>query len=544
MTQEIEIHRNFPQLLFDIVRAKSSTLIWARGSGKTRGAGSDFCLHNIKEMPRSNGQILCNSYIDILVKILPNLVQGWAEYGFKEEMHYFIGRYAPDVYNWPKAYRYPRDPKHYMHWFNGSGVYLVSGDHSITNGNDTDWMLCEETRLQDPAKVREAELTLRGNNSKFGNKACHYSTLYISDMPRSSKERWILEKRNLMDEADIEKIIALAYKIDLLQQVYEGSKENNKQAIKIHIDRMATELNKMRSNAVYFSTATTFDNIHSLGLDPIKNFKSILSRMDFLISVCNQEILKLESGFYATLDSDKHGYNADDIQYFESLGIIHDIQNAGKYERDCRWDADCNPDQPIFISPDYNFAINCAVIGQSIGSERRFINSMHVLTPEYTRELAHKVCRYYKPHRNKTCFFVYDHTAIGRDATGDRDYAAEWITILENNGWLVKRCYIGKSPWHDTRYSTWQEVLTETGKYPFSFKYNRRNCDDLYLSMSMAPVVQDRNEFKKDKRSERDPNIKPQHATHFSEAADILMHAWTNPELIKSSAYLGTSFGS
>ncbi len=542
-TDEKKVHRNMPQLLFWLIQCKINVLIWARGTGKTSGPLADFSATNVTEMPRSNGAFYCNSYADLLTKVMPAVVEGWSQWGYEENIHYFIGKFAPDKYNWPRAYKYPRDSKYYTHWYNGSGIFLVSGDHAVTNGNSVDWGAVDESRLQNYSKVREFLLTIRGGAQYFGGKSCHHSILYLSDMPRSSKEKWLLDFKDKMNPDIIDRILQIQFKLNDLYTLLENAKEENRNDILKQVDFFLRALDKLRQSTVYFSTATTLDNVHALGMDPIKNFRNILNELDFMISVLNMEIVKIEKGFYPILDEDTHGYFADDVSYIDSLNLQYDVRNAKKTERTCLWDADRIDSEPLDISADYNAAINSVVVGQQHGKEYRMLNSMFVLSPKFLKDLAEDFCKYYAAHGCREINLVCDNTGIAQDAAGNVSFADEWLQVLTHHGWNVNKCYIGQAPKHHTRYWTWHTLLTEEDTtVPISFRYNRNNCSALYTSMSQAPLKQVGDEYKKDKASERAKDVKPQDATHMSEAADILIH-WKIRQLTDGAgAYIGTSF--
>lgn len=536
-----KIHHNIPQLLFLMVRAQINYLIWARATGKSTGPLADFSLSNVRDMPRSNGAFYCNTYTDLLQKVLPAVVEGWDKWGFLENQHYFIGKYAPDDWKWPRAFRHPRDAKHYISTFNGAGIFLVSGDRSTSNGFSLDWGAIDEARLQNRDKIKEFILTIRGNAQHFAHLSCHGSILYLTDMPRDSKGKWLLDAKDQMDEEVINAILMTQIKLNEIRVAYNDMDDENKTIADKQIMKYIKMLNDLRKGTTYFSTANTIDNIHALGLDPIRNFRAQLSDIEFQISVLNKTILNVENGFYPLLDENIHGYDADDYSYIDGLGITNDIRNAHKYERDCRWDADIDYFAPLDIACDYNAAINTVCTGQPWDKEYRVISAFHVKSPQYLVDLAEKWCKYYEPHQRKVVNHYYDNTAIGRDANNRVTFAEMWNKVLSSHGWDVKDVYLHQSPAHDTRYAMWNQLLAGSDNTIPMFRFNRSNAAQMYKSMAGAGLKQSEGKYKKDKSSERNKLISPEDATHFSEAADILMHGVLSKHLHSGDSFIATT---
>lgn len=514
-----KIHYNIPQLLYYIIQTRITVAIWGRGTGKSTGPLADFSLENWSKMPRSNGALFCNTYTDILTKVLPAVMEGWQQRrGITQDIHYWVGKYAPAKLKREKAFRYPIDPRHYVHFFNGAGMFLVSGDRATSNGFNLDWAGIDEARLQKYDKVREFLLTVRGNAAHFGHLSNHGSILYTTDMPRHSKERWILDFKKEMDERVIHMILQAQKKVMDLEAKYE--KEPSRKT-ELEIVKWMGYVNELRKQTTYVSFASTLDNIHALGLDPIKNFKRQLSDLDFATSVLNKEMIGVANSFYGLLDIDQHGYTMENYSFIDDnhAGIL-----KGK-RRDCRWHSDIDFDQPLEISCDYNASINSVVTGQQFGMEYRFPVSLYVKRPKYLKDLAHDWCDYFEYHRCKVVTYVYDNTAIGDNAKGDLSFADEWIKILQSRGWQVNAQYIRQSPSHASRHLLWNECLSEEKPDLPMLRFNKVGAAQLLVSMQQVQTKQIGSTFKKDKSTERESSgVAPEDAPHLSEAADILLH--------------------
>ncbi|SDK35104.1 hypothetical protein SAMN05421823_102528 [Catalinimonas alkaloidigena] len=527
MEERKKIHLNVPQLLFYLVQCSINVCIWGRGTGKSEGPISLFSHDNVHRMPRGNGVFLGKTYEQLLTRTLPPVIKGWEKLGYREEVHFWVRKFPARKLKIKRAYVAPVDATHYITWYNGSGIYLGSLDRPGTlNGLSVDWLAADEARFLNRERLETDVLPiLRGNAEHFGKLSCHGSILFTTDRPRDAKSAWLNEYARLMDPELIETILAVQVKLLRLKEELLTAKANNQvkaqERLSRLMDRYLADLNELRTGAVYFSTASTLDNVHALGLNAIKNLKRVLSDLVYRASVLNHEVNKIDDGFYGLLDEEVHGYDAPNYDFIDGL----QLNFREEVKKDCRWDTDLNPLQPLDFAADYNAAINSMVIGQrQVGPVRnkyRFLNALYVKHPHRLKDLAQEFIRYYRYHPTKEVNYYYDHTAVGTNASSDISYADEWVSILQAAGWQVNRHYIGQASSHHSRYLLWQLGFSGDPRVD-EFSYNRGNCHQWQVSCENAPVKQTNGSFGKDKGSEKDPSVKPEDATHFSEAGDNL----------------------
>ena len=149
---------------------------------------------------------------------------------------------------------------------------------------------------------------------------------------------------------------------------------------------------------------------------------------------------------------------------------------------------------------------------------------MHVLHPMLLRDCAAKWNNYYRFHPVKEVVYWHDNTAISTNAASDLSFADMWRDELTKLGWSVTMRYIGQAPSHPARHQLWGMMLQGLDKRLPVFKYNLTNNKDWVISAQQAGVIQGPKGLKKDKRSEQPKSgIPPEHATHYSEAVDILV---------------------
>jgi hypothetical protein len=542
----LKMHYNKPQLLVHLIMAQIIVCVWGRRTGKTEGPMADFTLHNVHAMPKSNGFLVGTTYEQLLTRTLPPLVAAWAKRGYHQDVHYWIRKFPPAQLKVPKAYRTPLKADHYIQWYNGSGIYLVSQDRPGTiNGVSTQWGAGDEAKFLNVNKLREETLlTLSGNAEHFGHLSCYLSLMFCSDMPTTSRGTWLLDYEELMDKDAVQLVLQIQQlRQQLLAELEDTTLSQRKRTSReARVAELDEYLNELRKDLVYYCEATTLDNIHALGLAPIKQFKRTLNEVVFNSSVLNKKVLKVENGFYSLLSEDAHAYDATNYDYLDRLKIDY----SNPVEADSRWDSDVNSMEPLDVALDYNNAINSLVVGQEHGHQYRCINSLFVLGADglLLRDVVKKFCKYYKYHENKVVNYFYDHTAVARSATSNLSFADEVMLEFRAQGWIVVERSIGQSSSHHSRYLFWGMLFNGDSRLP-QWSYNRTRFAQAAISMQQAPIKKVGEFFQKDKSSERtNSGVKPEEATHLSEAADNLIWGRLRSKIGNAGgAFVDTAWG-
>lgn len=530
------VHYNVPQLMFHLIQAQTNVLVWGRATGKSEGPMAMFTRNNVLTMPRSNGFLLGTTYEQLLTRTLPPMIAGLEKLGFIQDIHFSVRKFLPDR-SIPRAYRYPQKPDNYIHFFNGSGIYLVSQDRPGTiNGVRTQWGAGDEARLLDYSRVQEEVMpTMAGHADLFAHLSNYLSTLYCSDMPRTSKARWLLEFEKEMDPKVVESIVILQVNLMKLNEELLNAAVYQVPKLKKEISKIEEDINTLRKGSVYFSLASTLDNIHTLGMDVIKNFIRILSDIELSISVLNEKILKVERNFYHLLNEDLHGYDMVNYAYVDGL----EIDFRAPQDKDCRWDGDIDPTMPLDIAMDYNNAINSIVTGQYYeGKELRFLSSLYVLHPQLLTDCIAKWHAYYQFHPTKVVNYFYDHTAKEKRANSNEGFNDQVTDQLTRLGWQVNRIDLGQTPSHKYRYELWGKLFTGRDPRLPRFRYNRTNCAPWQISCEQCGIQQGSEETRKDKRPEKDPSFPQEEAPHLSDAGDTLMWARIRDSVGRRTAFI------
>lgn len=521
----IQKHYNLPQLRSLIIDAPSEVCIFGRGTGKTVGPLAKKTSTNYAgSMPRGRHAIIGASFTGVFTKTLPELMKGWNELGYKFDQHYIVG--SKPTEKWKKKWRWPgpyapiTEFKYFISWWNGAVFQLLSQERAgSANGISLDSISGDEAKLLNEEKFNTELLPAnRGIIPAFANNPNHHGITLVSDMPVGTGGRWLLNKVNAMDKQKINDIWKLqTARFDLNNLMNGSSSAKLKKEIEKQISIIDIELNSLRRNLLYYHEASTLDNIHALGLDYIKQQFRDSSTFQFNTQILNIRPLRMEDGFYPDLDENKHGYFKEDPHYFDNVSI--DPFNP---ELDSRKDADCNPNEPLHISADYNRRIHPIVVGQDTGKELRALKNIYSLYPGKLKEALNLFIKYYKHHNKKVVYYWYDHTAVGGENEEEKYQVV--INTLRKAGWVVVPMYIGKQPSHEARYTMWGHLLQEDSKYDRVFRVNRENCDKLLLSMGMAEAEQRKDGFGKNKKTEHDPKFPAEESTHFSDAIDTWVY--------------------
>lgn len=310
-------------------------------------------------------------------------------------------------------------------------------------------------------------------------------------------------------------------------------------------------LRELRRSAFVVRRASTLENVDVLGEEYIRQMKRDLPPYTFMVSILNVKIKKSNDGFYSNLDIDHvHGYIPDEIDPLsqanfrteKTTGIIGGKKiTAESYQpdlkelserNDCRMDADCVNDLPLYLAFDYNANINTLVVGQVYqrdGLEAvNVIKSFYVKNERKLRELVDDFSHYYAPKRavNRDVVYFYDSTAkqgASYALTDERFYQAV-IKELERNGWNVTAIDMGVPEQHEVKHRIINNALAGI-EYP-AIRINQPNNPDLIIALQLCEVSIGYQGFRKDKSQEKKPetedNLPLQQRTDFTDAFDSL----------------------
>lgn len=456
--------------LFLMAYQAIKVLIAGRGFGKSFDNGLEVAK-KVQDLPRSKGLFIGVTYTQILTNTLLPMKAAWETMGYHQGIHYVVGKKPPE--HFAKPFQAPERYENVITWWNGTTLVLGSMDRpQLLRGGSYDWALTDEALLIKKDQYDQiVQFAIRATHPSLKDKPGHLQEIFTSSMPYGSLGGWLLE--------------------------YEMKA-------------------KQDPEHYFYIEGTSWHNRKILGDETIKKWMRESSRVQYQVEVMNKRLRNLGSRFYPSL-TDRHWYT-DSFEYgfIDNLGL-----DFKQYTKDSRWDKDCDANQPLHITHDWG-AFNCIVIGQEKRDQDQVnvLNCMHVQHPEIIDDLAKKFCAYYKHHKKKTVYQWGDKSGNKREANAKLTYFQQFSEILQADGWRVIRCKVGDIE-HLERHRFINRLHQEQeGSTLPTLRYNINHCKDLQIALESTPM----RDGKKDKTSENNPAVKPEHATHYTDAHDYWLY--------------------
>lgn len=487
-------------MLYLMAKQLVKVLIAGRGFGKSFINGISIMI-KVATMPRSRGLFIGATYTQILTNTLLPMKSAWGWFGYVEGVDYVIGRKPPSFFDTP--YQKPDRYENVITWRNGTTIIFGSMDRpQLMRGGNYDWSLTDEALLvKEEQYTQIVTPTLRGSHILLHGKPGHLGEEFTSSMPYGSMGEWLL----------------------------------NKQAEA-----------KSKVNDTFYIEGTSWDNVEILTEKVLHKWKRQMPEIIYLIEVMNKRIRQMGSQFYPSL-TDRHWYtDSYEYNFVDNLGF-----NTNKLsKKDSRWDKDCDPNQPLNISHDWG-AFNCITVDQYSkkplfindqftipGNTVRFINYMYVSHPRIHTDLAKDFCEYYNYHKNKVVHQFGDKSGNNAMANSKDTMFNEFANVLRKNGWRVIKERTGDAE-HLGRHDFINKLHKAEDQTLPMVMYNNNNCKDLRIALESAPMK----DGKKDKRSEGNPRIQQQHATHGTDAHDYRLWFGFHPLTASKQYSSEVSFG-
>ena len=465
-------------------KARTKVAICGRGWGKTTVDGIHSC-QCVKALPKSRGFFLGLTYTQILTKFLPAILDFWERIGIKEHIsnrelgHYVVGVKPPDY--WQKPYAKIKRFTNVISFYNGSYIELLSMDRKDLNlGGSYDWGLVDEIQgINKDRFMKENFMTIRGNSHRYDS-PLHHSLVLTGTMPWTSSGQWLLE--------------------------YE-------------------EKAKEKPDEFFYLERPAMDNIDVLTPKYFADMEAELPAMMYDIEIKNERVKILSDGFYPEFNEEKHTYYAA-YSYSDELPSIHSLTSYSPES------TDYDPAKPIDISFDFGAKVTCMIIAQETDNELKIIDKFYSkssdavlsLTPTDSQmPLQRTVQQFLNVYRNhKAMIYIWgDHTGHNRT-----DKSLSSYQVVEGMLRTAKVLFVNKvekttNPFHAKKYQIINAILSGNHPNCAKVRINKNKCKELIISIQISPVD---NDFQKDKRSERDPNLHIEKQTHFSDAFDYLVY--------------------
>lgn len=454
-----------------------------RGAGKSTILGWDMMIL-VSMMPRATGVLVGETYQQILSRTLPSTKEGLEQFGVYEEIDYVVGRKGK---GFRMPFQAPNNWNNVIHFRNGTIVVMVSLDMpNAGRGLNSYWVIGDEAALFNKERLfNNVQTTNRSYKEEFSKCPLINSEIWATSMPLTKGGKWILEMEKIYRE----------------DKFYKGKSAYIKAPSKVNKQNLtAGWLERMEAEA---SSQIIFD-----------------------AEINDIEPPSVLNGFYKHW-SDKNTYShAYDVNYLlETVGVDY----AKKYDT-CRQDADLLPDVPLSISIDPGLNINSMTVWQynDVKFEDRCINEFFVKGQKDHHDLVKEFDMYYAIHRNRnnTVYLYHDVSAYKQKDQNNIKISTQIELQLNKLGWrVVNMTPNSNNPGHDAKYYVLNTLLQGSKRFLPKIKVNRDHCINLIISIEGAETdIKKNSGFSKDKKSELDKSILPEHATHLSDTFDYYLY--------------------
>lgn len=520
MEEKRKLYFNDAQQRVIATAAKDTVFVGGRGIGKAT-LHAWYNLRNFQGMPRCSVGFVVPTFKKALTNTLPSMFQVWEEWGYKRDVHYYVGVRPPKSSGFPAPLYPVSDYSHVISFYTGSVGYILSQDVSgSANSLSYDALDVDEAKFVNFERLKdEAMPANRGQQKLFGHLSYHHGMLITSDMPVTKKGSWFLNYKDKCDVESVELIQAtVVYLWEQRKRMDEYAKrgEEPPQWLVSEIRSVRNDLERLRSVTLYYDEFSSLWNMQVLGEEFINKMKRDLPPLTFQTSILCKRIGIVNSGFYSSM-SERNIYSAYDNGYL--LDKCYDFGSIS--EAGCSQDGDLQGGQPICISFDYNSNINWLVAGQPNGRNIDVIKSFFVKYERKLPELVRDFCEYYRLHDTHEVIFYYDSTALGSNyAVNDEDFYYVICRTFELFGWTVNPVFIGNPLPHHEKYLLINKMLSGQGR--LTPRINEGNNEDLLVSIRTAGVYNGKKDKRGEKLAETEEDLL-EYRTDGSDAFDTLM---------------------
>lgn len=447
-----------------------------RAAGKSTVLGW-FVKEAVRQMPRSTGVIVGETFVQIKTRTLPSTKEGMEMFGLYEGIDYVVGRCGQKE-GFEMPFQAPDSWANVIHFRNGAIAVMVSLDNPNSGrGLNSYWVIGDEAALLTYERLYNNVLTTnRAVKPQFKNKSMLNATVFTSSVAMTEKGAWFTARE-------------------------EKARKNPKKFAFLKFNSLV--------------------NKHNLTDGWIEQMREeALSQVLFDAEIMNIRPRGVTDGFYAQLKKDRHYYS-----YKEDIEAMGEM--LSEYEPSCRYDTDLVRNVPLQFNLDFGGRINCGTVSQFLSStnEIRFLKEFFVKNPKKLNDLVQLFIDYYEPHK-ASCNVVHlyhDRSGYKQEANSKTTLAEDVENALRKAGWrVINKTPNTNNPAHIEKFRLINEILSEQNENLPKVRINENRCPNLIISMENAPLT-DNDAFKKDKSSERSTTIPQEHATHFSDTVDYCL---------------------
>jgi len=516
--------------LCTLIMSRFFYVVAGRGSAKTTDLQVERLIEMMYDMPGAPIVWVADTYTNLQKNVLRTVLDGLEAKGYREGIHYVIGKAPPEFTEAEKAGVDPRLREHFWKPFNKMATYkntmifftglnctFGSLDRPASlAGNSYVHVFGDEVKYFPQSKIANLIKAVRGYRMKYGNSVFYRGHTFTTDMPDISKvgeHDWILSMGSKMKRKAVMLVVKAAFVMNQALNEYLVAKEGKVTETILKKKRVYERWQerwiaaRMHPDAhTFFYIASSYVNVDILTPEYFSD--SLADDMgDHNTAVLSMRPT-LESGerFYANA-VEKHFYeDGTDEKAAEKFGIMDD--------EDCTILKYLNPLKPIDAGADFGNMISLTLAQEDIRNKKfRSLKFIYTLSPEWIRHLADKFLKYFKPHKNKTLYLYYDRAA-NNYKKAKQDLASQLKRAIEieevdgkekRTGWKVILMSEGQGNIGvNEEYNFMQELFSGTNKRLPTPAIDRYHCKPLKCSLEGARTAKNaKGQIIKCKKSEK-----------------------------------------
>lgn len=255
---------------------------------------------------------------------------------------------------------------------------------------------------------------------------------------------------------------------------------------------------------VFYQESTIYDAEQIYGIEYIDQLKERILKINPLIwsvEYMNKRIDKVQNAFYSALTS------------------------AHLYHEQNEYDMHYNADAPLCISLDFNKDFNSMTVWQIHNRGLYCIKEFFTAGNHIIDDLIIKFSDHYRLQSNRAVYIYGDATGNYIPYDTVRTMFEGIAELLQQNHFHPElRTTYKQNPEHLLKQQRINKLLREeTLDLPY-VRINQTACPYTVKSLKNSPLTE---KFKKDKTSEKNPNILPENATHLSDTVDYFLYEET-----------------
>lgn len=426
-------------------------MVLGRGSAKTTEIVVERLIAMVYDLPGAPIVWVSDTYSNLQKNVLPSVLEGLERKGFKEGVHFVLGKQPPEFseaekvdlppeireHFW-KPYNRLVSYKHTMIFFTGLNITFGSLDRPASlAGRSYVHVIGDEVKYFIEHKIANLLKAVRGYAVKYGKSPFYRGHTFTTDMPNTKnigEHDWILKQVNKMKKSAILRILKAAIVLNecIQERIYFQQKNDHEEAAK----KLRTEerwrerwktLRMQKDGQTLFFIASSLVNIDILTPEWFSDaVQSDLGDVDTAVLSLKSS---LESGdrFYANI-GEKHFYrDGKDARWAEHFGIDD--------QEDCRILTNLNRKKIIEVGLDFGNMISMTIGQPKPNNEYKVLKFMYTLSPDWIPKLAANFREYFNRQEEKVINAYYDRAANNyKDAKVDLAQAFKNAIEFQEDG--------------------------------------------------------------------------------------------------------------